>query len=171
MRLCRGSASRNDRRPPQSTPETAHSSTQTHIWSWKEQTKGEIVGNFIDFIDLVRESDIWLWKLLKTNLVVEFCQKWVREGKPTILSGNCRQTFGLIVFYLGPKMFVSPGNQTPAHPLLALWCHHPNWKKLSYLKQNFNSKYLNIINWRYTEGNLISVANCYLSTASVWISS
>ena len=95
------------------------------------KNKGEIVGNLKFFIDLVRESDIWLWKLLKTNLVVEFCQKWVREGKPTILSGNCRQTFELIVFYFGPKMSVSPGNQTPAHPLLALWCHHPNWKKLS----------------------------------------
>ena len=31
---------------------------------------------------------------LNTNLDVVFCQKCVREGKPTILSGNCRQTFG-----------------------------------------------------------------------------
>ena len=37
---------------------------------------------------------------LETNLAVEFSQKCVREGKPTILSGNCRQTLKMFNQYI-----------------------------------------------------------------------
>ena len=94
---------------------------------------------------------------LNTNLDVVFCQKCVREGKPTILSGNCRHTFGkyIVIVILSEgallriKISLIPANtlslslvwgsivknqnlpdiQTLTRLWSTLWCHHPNWKE------------------------------------------
>ena len=77
---------KDKRLSPQSTPMTARLSTPTRSGSCDS----------IEYI-LEEQNYAWFWWLsptiVESDLDVAFCQKCVREGKPTILSGNCRQTF------------------------------------------------------------------------------